>query len=339
MTHLMDKYLKLTHTSNIRRRLLQAVVPSLFLSEMKMSFAATSFPSKPIKIVVAYPPGGSTDILSRMLAAHFAQDNGWQVIVENKAGASGLIGTDFVAKAPGDGYTLLLGSGATHGSYVSLYPNLPYDPVKDFAPISNVATLTSLLAVHSSVPARTVTELIRYAKANPGKLAYGSGGNGSNAHLAMEVFNFMAGTKMLHVPYKGNGPALQDLLGGQIQLMVANIPSIMPFLDGKRVIALGTAALKRSPALPDLPTVSETGLPHYNADVWQGLLASAGTPPETIAILNASVRKIMKKPEVLEQLRSIGAAPADNTPEAFALEIQSDIKTYRIVVEATGLTL
>lgn len=321
-----------------RRKLMLATAPALLLSGMGLSFAA-SFPSKPIKIVVAYPPGGSADILSRMLANHFAKDNGWQVLVETRVGAAGAIGTEYVAKAPGDGHTLIVGSGATHGSFVSLYPNLPYDPVKDFTPISNIASLTSLLVVHPSVPARTVKELIAYAKANPGKLAYGSGGNGSNAHLAMEIFNYMAGTKMLHVPYKGNPPAIQDLLGGQIQVMVANMPSVVPFLDGKRVIAVATASLKRTPVLPDLPTVAESGVPNYTADVWQGLLASGGTPPETVAILNASVRKFMKKPEVLEQLRKMGAAPADNTPAEFAAEIQSDIKTYRTIVQAAGVKL
>jgi len=331
--------MKSTAISINRRKLILASAPALLLSGMSLSFAAASYPTKPIRIVAAYPPGGSADILSRMLAAHLAKDNGWQVLVENRAGAAGAIGTEYVAKSPGDGHTLILGSGATHGSFVSLYPNLPYDPVKDFVPISNVAALTSLLVVHPSVPARTVKELIAHAKANPGKLAFGSGGNGSNAHLAMEIFNYMAGTKMLHVPYKGNPPAVQDLIGGQIQVMVANMPSVVPFLDGKRVIAVATAALKRTPVLPDLPTVAESGLPNYNADVWQGLLAPAGTPPDVIAVLNASIRKIMKKPEVLEQLRNMGAAPADNTPAEFAAEIQSDIKTYRTVVQATGLKL
>jgi tripartite-type tricarboxylate transporter receptor subunit TctC len=321
-----------------RRKLIQAAGPALLLSGMGLSFAA-SYPTRPIKMVVAYPPGGSADILSRMLAAHFTRDNGWQVLVEQRVGAAGLIGTEYVAKALGDGHTLIVGSGATHGSFVSLYPNLPYDPIKDFVPISNVAALTSLLVVHPSVPARTVKELIAYAKANPGKLAYGSGGNGSNAHLAMEIFNHMAGTKMLHVPYKGNPPAVQDLLGGQIQVMVANMPSVVPHLDGKRVIAVATAALKRSPILPDLPTVAESGLPKYNADVWQGLLASAGTPPDVVAVLNASVRKIMQKPEVLEQLRNMGAEAADNTAAEFAAEIQSDIKNYRTIVQAAGIKL
>ncbi len=325
--------------SHKRRKLLQLALPSLMLAGLPRAQAA-GFPERPIKIVVAYPPSGSADILARMLAVHLSRDNGWQVLVENRAGAAGVIGTAYVATSPGDGYTLVLGSGATHGSFVSLYPLLPYDPVKDFLPISNVAALTSLLVIHPSVPVRSVQELIAYTKANPGKLAFGSGGNGSNAHLAMEVFNYMAGTKMLHVPYKGNPPALQDLIGGQIQVMVANMPSVVPFLDGSgKIIALATAALKRTPVLPDLPTVAESGLPNYNADVWQGLLAPAGTPPAVIATLNAGVRKLMKKPEVLEQLRKMGAAPVDNTPAEFAAEIQSDIKTYKTVVEATGLKL
>jgi tripartite-type tricarboxylate transporter receptor subunit TctC len=324
---------------NPRRRRLILAAPAIALAYVAPCRAAT-FPERQVKIIVAYPPGGSADIQARLLAAHLAKDAGWQVLVENRAGAAGVIGSTAAAKAAPDGYTLVLGTGATHGSFASLYPALPYDPVKDFAPITNVSTLTSLFVVHPSVPARTVRELIEYAKANPGKLAFGSGGNGSNAHLAMEIFNHMAGTKMLHVPYKGNPPALQDLVAGRVQVMVANMPSVVPFLgSGNRLVALAVAAPRRSPLLPALPTVAEAQLTGYNADVWQGLLAPAGTPAAIIATLNAEVRKVMKKPEVLEALEKMGAAPADNTPEEFSLQIRADVKRYAEVVKAIGLTL
>ena len=234
----------------------------------------------------------------------------------------------------------MLGSGATHASFLSLYPALPYHPLRDFAPITNLASLSSVLVVHPAVPARSVRELIQYAMANPGKLGFGSGGNGSNAHLAMELFNHMAGVRMLHVPYKGNPPALQDLMAGQVQVMVANTPSVINFLQqGNRLVGLALAGSTRSTALPELPTVAESGLPGYNADVWQGLLAPAGTPPDVVATLNTAVRRIMRQPAVLVALEKMGAVPVDNSPAAFAEQIKDDIRTYGDLVRTIGLKL
>lgn len=322
----------------LTRRVLLAA--GLSLACTAMPIRAATFPEKPIRIVVAYPPGGSADILARLVASHLSADFGWQVLVENRAGAAGVIGTASVARAAPDGYTLVLGSGATHGSFASLYPALPYDPERDFAPITNIAMLTSVLVVHPSVSARSVHELIQYAKAHPGKLAFGSGGNGSNAHLAMEMFDHMAGVKMLHVPYKGNPPALQDLMAGQVQVMVANMPSVVNFLQqGDRLVGVAVAGPKRNSTLPNLPTIAESGLAGYNADVWQGLLAPAGTPADVVATLNASVRKVIGKPEVLAALEKMGAQRADNTPEEFAAQIRSDVRTYGNLVRTIGLKL
>ncbi len=327
------------HRSPISRRRVLAAALAAGAVSIRPAWAA-NFPEKPIRIVVAYPPGGSSDILARLLAAQLASEFGWQVLVDNRPGAAGVTGTAAVARAAPDGYTLVLGSGATHASFLSLYPALPYHPVRDFAPITNLASLSSVLVVHPSVPARSVRELIQYAKANPGKLAFGSGGAGSNAHLAMELFNHMAGVRMLHVPYKGNPPALQDLIAGQVQVMVANTPSVINFLQqGNRLVGLALAGATRSAALPGLSTIAESGLPGYNADVWQGLLAPAGTPPEVVATLNSAVRRIMRQPAVLTALEKMGAVPVDNSPAAFAEQIKDDIRTYADLVHSIGLKL
>ena len=308
-----------------------------FILSLPLSVAA-AFPERPIHIVVPYPPGGSADILARLLGTHMGIDFGWQVITDNRPGAAGITGTVAVARAPGDGYTLVLASGATHGAFLGLYPNLPYHPERDFTPISNMATLTSVLVIHPSVPARSVRELIAYAKANPGRLAFGSGGNGSAAHLAMEMFNFGAGLKMLHVPYKGNPPALQDLIAGQVQVMIANMPSVIGFLQqGNRLVGLAVAGPKRDPVLKDLPTIAEAALPGFNADVWQGVLAAANTPQVVVTTLNQAMRKIMGKPEVQAELDRMGAVRADNSPAEFAREIREGIRVYGDLITALGL--
>lgn len=325
--------------SPISRRRVLAAVLAAGVASVRPAWAA-NFPERPIRIVVAYPPGGSADILARLVATQLASEFGWQVVVDNRPGAAGITGTAAVARAAPDGYTLVLGSGATHASFLSLYPALPYHPLRDFAPITNLASLSSVLVVHPSVPARSVRELIQYAMANPGKLAFGSGGSGSNAHLAMELFNHMAGVRMLHVPYKGNPPALQDLIAGQVQVMVANTPSVINFLQqGNRLVGLALAGSTRSTALPDLPTVAESGLPGYNAEVWQGLLAPAGTPPDVVATLNSTVRRIMRQPAVLTALEKMGAVPVDNSPAAFTEQIKDDIRTYGDIVHTIGLKL
>lgn len=325
--------------SPISRRKVLAAVLAAGVASVRTAWAA-NFPERPIRIVVAYPPGGSADILARLVATQLASEFGWQVVVDNRPGAAGITGTAAVARAAPDGYTLVLGSGATHASFLSLYPALPYHPLRDFAPITNLASLSSVLVVHPSVPARSVRELIQYAMANPGKLAFGSGGSGSNAHLAMELFNHMAGVRMLHVPYKGNPPALQDLIAGQVQVMVANTPSVINFLQqGNRLVGLALAGSTRSTALPDLTTVAESGLPGYNAEVWQGLLAPAGTPLEVVATLNGAVRRIMRQPAVLSALEKMGAVPVDNSPAAFAEQIKDDIRTYGDIVHTIGLKL
>jgi tripartite-type tricarboxylate transporter receptor subunit TctC len=298
---------------------------------------AQSYPDKPVRLVVAYPPGGGADIVARLLATQLNKDLGWQVIVENRSGAAGLIGTDSVARAPADGYTLIMGTNATHAIFQSLYPQLPYDPVADFAPVTNVVAVTSVLVVNpSSVPARNIRDLIAYAKEKPGQLNYASGGSGSNAHLAMELLNMMAGIKTVHVPYKGIAPAVTDLLSGHVQMMISNMPPVLPHIKSGRLLALGMADARRSAILPDLPTIAEAGVAGFQADVWWGVLAPAGTPRPIIDRLNTEIRKILDKPEMKEQFTNIGAEPAGSTPEQFAATIKADIKKWAEVVKVSG---
>lgn len=297
---------------------------------------AQTYPDKPIKLVVAYPAGGGADIAARLLATRLSKDSGWKVIVENRSGAAGLIGTDSVAKAAPDGYTLIMGTNATHGIFASLYSKLPYDPIKDFSPVTNVVTVTSVLVINPAIPARSVKELVALAKARPGQLNYASGGSGSNAHLAMELFNMMAGVKTVHVPYKGLAPAVTDLVAGQTQMMISNMPPVLPFIKSGKLIALGMADPQRTAVLPDVPTIAEAALHGFKADVWWGVLAPAGTPRSIIDLLNASIRKVLDTAEFKEELVGIGAEPAGNTPEEFAATIQADVKKWAQVVKVSG---
>jgi tripartite-type tricarboxylate transporter receptor subunit TctC len=298
--------------------------------------AAQVFPDRPIKLVVAYPPGGGADIAARLLADRISRDRGWQIVVENRAGAAGIIGTDFVAKAPPDGYTLLMGTNATNGIFASLYPKLPYDPVKDFAPVTNVVTVSSVLVVNPSVPARSIGELLALARSKSGQLNYASGGSGSNAHLAMELLNMMAGIHTVHVPYKGIAPAVTDLLSGHVQIMISNMPPVLPYIKSGKLVALAMADPQRTPLLPDVPTIAESGLRDYKADVWWGVLAPAGTPRPVVDVLNAAIRKALDSPDLKERMLAIGAEPAGNTPEEFAVDIAAGVKKWAEVVKKSG---
>jgi tripartite-type tricarboxylate transporter receptor subunit TctC len=295
-----------------------------------------AYPTKPIRIVVPFPAGGTTDILARAVAQQLSQAWGQQVIVDNRPGAGGNIGSELVAKSAPDGYTLLMGTVGTHAINPSLYAKMPYDHVKDFAPVILVAGVPNVLVVHPSVPANTVAELIAYGKANPGKLNFASSGSGTSIHLAGELFKVQTGLQMTHVPYKGSAPAIQDLLGGQVQLMFDNLPSALPQIKAGKLRALGVTSASRAAALPDVPTIAESGLPGFEASSWFGLLAPAGTPRDVIARLDAEVAKWLATPDAKEKLLAQGAIAAGGTPDDFTRHIAAETAKWAKVVKESG---
>ena len=281
------------------------------------SAQSPAYPAKPIKIVVPFPVGGIADTFARSIGGKLGESWGQPVVVENKPGAGGNIGADFVAKAPPDGYTLLMGSIGTQAVNQSLFKTMPYDAMKDFAPIAHVLDAEGLLVVHPSVAANTVPELIALARAAPGRLSYASAGLGTASHLAGELFKFMAKVDIVHVPYKGNAPAITDLVGGQTQMIFATMPTVLPMVKAGRLRAIAVIGPQRTPALPDVPAVAES-LPGFEISNWIGLFAPAGTPPEIVARLNAEVQKIMRTPEIEKRLENEGAKFIPTTPQSFA---------------------
>ena len=320
----------------IRRTLLAALAASLAAALAPVAFAQPAYPTKPIRIVVPFPPGGTTDILARAAAQKMTEAWKEKAVVDNRPGAGGNIGAELVAKAPADGYTLLMGTVGTHAINASLYAKMPYDHVKDFAPVILVAAVPNVLVVHPSVPATTVAELIAYAKANPGKLNFASSGSGTSIHLAGELFKVMAGVQMTHVPYKGSAPAIADLLGGQVQLMFDNLPSALPQIRAGKLRALAVTSSQRAAALPDVPTIAESGLPGYEASSWFGLLAPAGTPADIVAKINGEVARWLASPEAKEKLLAQGANAAGGTPEDFARHIATETAKWQKVVRESG---
>ena len=318
----------------IIRALLAAAMAWLALNASAQG--AATYPTKPIKIVVPFPPGGATDILARAIGAELQKAFGQTVLIENKAGAGGNPGADMVAKSPPDGYTLVMATVGTHGINMSLYSKMPYDAVKDFEPITLVAGVPNLLVVHPSVAAKNVAELTALAKAQPGKLNVASSGNGTSIHMAAELYKVMAGVDILHVPYKGSSFAVTDLLGGQVQLMFDNMPSALPHVKAGKLRALAVTSPKRSSALPDIPTMDEEGLKGFDATSWFGLLAPAGTPKDIIAKLNAAAVKALATPEMRERLASQGAEAVGNTPEQFGAFIKAEIEKWAKIVKASG---
>ncbi len=298
--------------------------------------SAATYPSKPIKIVVPFPPGGATDILARAIGFELQKAWSQSVVIENKPGAGGNTGADLVAKSPPDGFTLIMATVGTHAINMSLYAKMPYDAVKDFEPIVLVAGVPNLLVVHPSVNAKSVKELTALAKAQPGKLNVASSGNGTSIHLAAELYKQMAGVDILHVPYKGSAPAVADLLGGQVQMMFDNMPVSLPHAKAGKLRALAVTSLKRSPALPDVPTMDEEGLKGFDATSWFGLLAPAGTPKDIIAKLNAASVAALSTSEMRERLAAQGADPVGNTPDQFAAFIKAEIEKWAKIVKASG---
>jgi tripartite-type tricarboxylate transporter receptor subunit TctC len=300
---------------------------------------AQKFPEKPIRLVVPFPAGGPMDIIVRPFAPRFADAVGQHVVVDNRAGAGGVIGTQLVAKAPADGYTLLWGSAGPIAINVSLYRNLPYDPVKDFAPVSQTAATQMVLVLNAAVPPQSVKELIAYARARPGQINYASPGNGSAPHLAMELFKSMASVNLQHVPYKGGPPALTDLIAGRAALMFITISAAAPHVTTGKLKALAVATPRRAGGMPDVPTVAEAGVPGYDASSWHGVLAPAGTPRAVIGVINKALLQVLGNPEMRNAMLLQGAEAAGGTPEDFAAYIRAEIAKWAKVVKASGATV
>ena len=295
-----------------------------------------TFPSKPLRFVVPFPAGGPLDIAARAIGQELTQQWKQPVIIDNRAGAGGNIGADFVAKSAPDGYTIVMGAVSTHAINVSLYRKLPYDPVNDFSPVTLVTTVPNILVVHPSLPARSVREFIALAKARPGQLHFASGSSGSAGHLAGELFKTMAGVDLVHVPYKGAAPAVVDLLGGHVELMFDNLASALPNVRAQRLRALALTTRHRSALLPALVTLDEAGLKGFDIGTWFGVLAPAATPREVIGVLNAGILRALASANTRERFTLLGAVPAGGTPEQFAALIKSEIGKYEKIVRASG---
>jgi tripartite-type tricarboxylate transporter receptor subunit TctC len=297
---------------------------------------AQAFPTKPVRLVVPFPPGGPLDAVGRAIADKLTQAWGQSVVIDNRPGAGGNIGADLVAKSPPDGYTVVMGALSTHAVNPSLYPKMPYDAVKDFAPITLVAITPNVLVVNPALPVNSVKELIAYAKANPGKLSFGSGSNGSAGHLAGELFKVDTGADIVHIPYKGGAPAMQALLSGDTQLMFDNLANSMPQVKAGKLKALAVTTGERSALVPDLPTMAEAGVPGFDIATWFGLMAPAGTPAGIVAKWNADVTKILNSPDMRERLTAQGAEAAPTTPAEFAAFIQAELSKYARIVKTSG---
>ncbi len=326
-----------------RRAALAASAAAAIAFAASPSLAQSTWPNKPVRIVVPFAAGGTTDILARAVAPELSKAFGQQFIVDNRAGAGGNVGAEIVARAPNDGYTLLMGTVGTHGINRALYPKLPFDPIKDFVPITLVAAVPNVMEMNAdkakALNIRNVQDFIKYAKANPGKLNMASSGSGTSIHLAGELFKSMTGTFMAHIPYKGSGPALLDMVGGNADVMFDNLPSSMAQIKGGKLTALAVTSAQRSPALPDLPTVEEAGGPTlkgFEASSWFGLLAPAGTSPDIVNRIQQEVAKSLATPAIKEKMLAQGAIPSGNTPAEFAKLIASEHVKWAKVVKDSG---
>ena len=323
------------------RRPILGMAAAVLLSTTSVAWAQTAWPNKPVKIVVPFAPGGTTDILARAIAPDLGKAFGHPFVIENKGGAGGNLGADQVSKAAGDGYTLLMGTVGTHGINRALYSKLPYDPIKDFVPITLVAGVPNVMVVNAEKAAankiNSVNDFIKYAKANPGKLNMASSGNGTSIHMAGELFKSQTGTFMAHIPYRGSSPALLDLAGGNMDVMFDNLPSAMALIKSGKLKALAVTSAQRSAAMPELPTIEEAaGLKGFEASSWFGLLAPAGTPADVVSRIQQEVAKSLASPALKERLATLGAIPSGNTPAQFAEHIDREHKKWAEVVKISG---
>ena len=299
-------------------------------------WAQTSYPVKPVRLIVPWPPGGGADVISRMLSPKLSEALGQQIIIDNRGGAAGNIGAEMAAKAPPDGYTIVFAYSGTHAVNPSIYAKIPFKE-SDFAPIIWLATVPQVLVVHPSLPVKNVKDLIALAKAKPGQLSYGSSGSGAINHLAGELFNYTAGTKIVHVPYKGGGPAAVALISGEIETIFGEPASFVQFIKSGRVRAVAVTSARRSLFLPDLPTIAESGVPGYEVTSWNGMLAPAGTPPDIIRRLNAEYNKIITEPEMRKLMIANGYEPVGGPPEKFGEQVHSELVKWAPVVKRAGI--
>jgi tripartite-type tricarboxylate transporter receptor subunit TctC len=318
--------------------LLIATVALTSHSQTSSATPPSAYPNKPVKVIVPYPPGGPTDIVARVVFQQVSEATGHQFVIENRAGAGGNIGAEFVARAPADGYTLLIGTTA-HAINMSMVKGLSYDVIKDFTPVTQLTQGPLVLVATPGFPANNVRELIALAKARPNTLNFASSGNGQSTHLSAELFNSMAGIKLSHVPYKGSSPALTDVMAGQVPLMFDTMLSAMPFVKGGKLKALAVTSPLRSPAAPDVPTIAESGLPGYEVFAWNGLLAPAGTSKAVIARLSEELQRALQLPQVKEKFNAQGFAASWNTPEQFGGFLRGEVDKWTKTVKTSGATL
>lgn len=330
------------HSHATRRFALGSIASAVVLGAGLLggtSALAQAYPTKPVTIIVPFAAGGTTDILARIIGQALTAELGQSVVVDNRAGAGGNFGGQAAAKAAPDGHTLFMGTVGTHAINASLYKKMPFDPVKDFAPLTRVANVPNLLVANPAQPYKSVKDLIAYAKANPGKVNFGSSGNGSSIHLSGELFKSLAKVDMQHVPYKGSAPAVTDLLGNQIDIMFDNMPSAIQHVRSGKLAPLAVTTAKRSPELPNVPTIAEAGVPGYEATSWFGMFAPAGTPAPVLAKLNAAIVKVLAQPDVKKKINEQGAEVYSETPEQFAAFIQAESVKWGKVVKESGASL
>jgi len=318
-------------------RWLAAAVAFCFSAAVTPASAQPPYPAKAVRIVVPYAAGGGTDVQARVIGAKLSDLWGQSVIIDNRPGGGTVLGTELVSRAPPDGYTLLIGT-ATHVVNVWLYPKLPFDPIRDFEPVTLITASPNILVVHPSLPAKTTKEFIALARSRPDQIAYGSSGNGGTGHLAMELIKQMAHVRAVHVPYKGGGPAINAVLSGEVSALINNMIPTVQYVKAGRLRALGVTSKKRLSALPDIPTLAEGGLPGFEAVAWFGLLVPARTPAPIVEKLHADFAKVLKGPEVAHMLESQGAEAIANTPSEFAQVLRADLEKWRTVVKAAGIT-
>jgi len=325
-----------------RRQAVLSAAGAALIAAFRDASAQAAYPSRPLHVIVPFTPGGSTDVLARAIGIELSRAWGQAVVIENVPGAGGSVGAERVAKAPADGYTLLMGHIGTLAINPSLYPKLNYQPLQSFTPVAWIARVPNVLVVHASVPARTLAELVALAKAKPGQLAYGSGGNGSAAHITMEYLKLQTGTSFLHIPYRGTAPAVNDLLAGQVQVLFTGAPALLPHIKAGKLRALAVSSPKRIAALPDVPTVAESGVPgtkDFEADQWYGMAAPAGTPGDVVTALNRQINLSLNSAEVKSRLAAEGAEATPATPEAFGQLIATQLRRWERVIRTAHVTV
>jgi len=317
----------------------KGLLAGLFTLLTACAWAQGAYPQKTVRLIVPFPPGGGNDVIARVVAQKLTDKWGQTVVVENRAGANGIVGLQALMQAPADGYTLAVGAAGPMAVNPSLYAKLPYDPLKDFAPITNLVNFPLLLVTHPSVPAKTTRELVALAKAKPGQLTYASPGSGNSGHLAGELFNSMAGVQIVHIPYKGQGPAQTDLMAGQVNMLYSSIPSVINQVKSGQLTAIAVGSAKRLASIPDVPTISESGVPGYEAYSWVGLVAPAQTPPDIVRKIHRDVSEILKQRDVADKLNQQGALPIGDTPEEFTQYIRDEIAKWGKVVREANIKL